>query len=192
MKVFLIVMLFSVNTLSALAGNDGFAENKRRFGVDIGYGFQHGLDVAYYHQVYFMQMKYFIDIGNKNKWSFDVALMPQFNLTRYKVSNNSSIHENGIEFGLQVGFVGRHAFENEKGNAFLILGVGPHYVSGVPARQIPGFIFSDNIIAGIEVKIGKHFSFALSGGFRHISNASLKQPNGGINNLMIFTGLIFQ
>ncbi len=174
-----------------MAGDKGVNEKGRRFGVDIGYGFQNGLDVKYHHQVYFMQMKYFIDIINKDKWSLDIALIPQYNHTRYKVSNNSSNHENGIEFGLQLGFLGRHSFKDENGSFFLLLGAGPHYVSGVPERQTPGFIFSDNIMAGIDIKVGKNVGYVLSGGFRHISNASLKQPNGGINNLMVFTGLVF-
>lgn len=121
----------------------------------------------------------------------EMAPVIQYNFTRYKENNNSSNVNKGAEFGLNIAFLGRYYFPGLPCNVYLMAGAGPHYVTGVPERQTPGFIFSDNIVAGFEFNATQNVSVSLSGGFRHISNASIKQPNGGVNNLMIFAGLAY-
>ena len=69
-------------------------------------------------------------------------------------------------------------------------GVGPHFITAETERQAAGFIFSDNIEAGIYIKPPDHdWKFHFTGRFRHISNAGLKRPNGGINNGFILIGV---
>ncbi|MBM3441042.1 MAG: acyloxyacyl hydrolase, partial [Bacteroidetes bacterium] len=60
-----------------------------------------------------------------------------------------------------------------------------------PTRQARGFIFSDNAFGGVNLKCAKHTWIDLRIGFRHISNAGLREPNGGVNNLMLSGGFIF-
>ena len=35
---------------------------------------------------------------------------------------------------------------------------------------------------GLRFVINRHWSLLLEGGYRHISNASIKLPNGGVDN----------
>jgi hypothetical protein len=73
----------------------------------------------------------------------------------------------------------------------LLAGAGPHYISVETERQAKGFIFSDNFLLAYRRKLllGREpFEISVYSGFRHISNASLKQPNGGIDNIMIGLG----
>lgn len=73
----------------------------------------------------------------------------------------------------------------------LLAGAGPHYISVETERQAKGFIFSDNIRLAYRRKLllnHKPYELTVYSGFRHISNASLKQPNGGIDNITIGLG----
>lgn len=73
----------------------------------------------------------------------------------------------------------------------LLAGAGPHYISVETERQAKGFIFSDNFLLAYRRKLllsREPYELSFYGGFRHISNASLKQPNGGIDNIMIGLG----
>jgi len=73
----------------------------------------------------------------------------------------------------------------------LMAGAGPHYISVVTEKQASGFIFSDNFLLAYRRKMmidSSPFEVSLYGGFRHLSNASLKQPNGGIDNIMTGVG----
>ena len=190
MKAIVVVLLIACSTIHAAAKPFGHMPANRA-GFDLGYGFQNGLQVNYVHEVYFLQFKYLSTIWQKHSLTLDIAALPQCNLTRYKITNNSLIHERGWEFGLHAALIGRYFLRDDRSSVFLLLGIGPHYVIGVPARQTPGFLFSDNIMAGIDLQLTPKIIFSLTGGFRHISNASIKQPNGGINNLMVFGGLTF-
>jgi hypothetical protein len=71
------------------------------------------------------------------------------------------------------------------------LSTGPHYVSDAPRRQAPGFLFSDNLIAGLNYAASKVLVLDFRFGARHISNANFKEPNGGVNNLILQFGLKF-
>ena len=73
----------------------------------------------------------------------------------------------------------------------LLAGAGPHYISVETERQAKGFIFSDNFLLAYRRKLllGREpYELSVYSGFRHISNASLKQPNGGIDNIIIGLG----
>lgn len=70
------------------------------------------------------------------------------------------------------------------------IGSGPHYVTVQTTRQASGFIFSDNVEAGITYEhLRTKTSYNLRVRFRHISNAGLKAPNGGIDNLFLVLGM---
>ena len=70
-----------------------------------------------------------------------------------------------------------------------LISSGPHYVSGTPERQADGFIFSDNLLLGLNVKLFEKIYLDLRSGFRHISNAGLNHPNGGVNDLVLNGGV---
>ncbi len=191
MKQYLAIILLSVIHVSGFAQADMFRKKERKIGFAVGYGFQDGLDVNYHYDVLLLQVNYYITIFSKESFTVDIIPNPQFNITKYKVTNNSSKEESGFEFGLNVGIAARKTFRDGRMAAYLLLGSGPHYVSGVPERQAKGFIFSDNIITGLDVQLSDRLRLDLSGGIRHISNAGLKRPNGGVNNIVLYSGLIY-
>lgn len=70
------------------------------------------------------------------------------------------------------------------------IGSGPYYVTVETRRQARGFIFSDNFEAGIIYYFTRtRLGVQLRGRYRHISNAGLKSPNGGIDNLFLVAGV---
>jgi hypothetical protein len=191
MKQYLVAILFSAIHLSVVAQPDMLLKKEQKIGFTIGYGFQDGLDVNYHYDVLLFQCNYYFTLLGKESFSVEVIPKPQFNITRYKVTNNSLKEESGFEFGLNIGFAARKTFHNGRMAAYVLLGSGPHYVSGVPERQAKGFIFSDNIITGLDVQLSDRLRLDLAGGIRHISNAGLKRPNGGVNNIVLYSGLIY-
>ncbi len=59
--------------------------------------------------------------------------------------------------------------------------VGPHYVSVQTEDQASGFLFADTIGGGLYYFLNKTSAVNVGYRFRHMSNAGLKSPNGGIN-----------
>ncbi len=71
------------------------------------------------------------------------------------------------------------------------IGSGPYYITVQTDRQASGFIFSDNFEAGFTKSfknIGPKLQLRFR--FRHISNAGLQEPNGGIDNFFVFIGIV--
>ncbi len=70
------------------------------------------------------------------------------------------------------------------------IGSGPHFISLQTRLQAGGFIFSDNFELGFSFYLpAAKTSFNVKGRFRHISNAGLKRPNWGIDNLFLIVGV---
>lgn len=67
---------------------------------------------------------------------------------------------------------------------------GPHFISVQTRRQADGFIFSDNVEVGFSYFMPTaRTTINAKARFRHISNAGLQSPNGGIDNLFVVIGL---
>jgi hypothetical protein len=73
----------------------------------------------------------------------------------------------------------------------MLISSGPHYVSAAPHRQSNGFVFSNNLSAGVNLRLYKNLYADLRTGIRHISNAGIKIPNAGVNDMTINEGLMF-
>ena len=93
------------------------------------------------------------------------------------------------EFGMNMGiqFIQRI---NRYSTFAAAIGSGPHFITVETDRQANGFIFSDNF----EMSLKRFFpsfkaSIQLAARFRHISNAGLQSPNGGIDNLFFLFGI---
>lgn len=70
------------------------------------------------------------------------------------------------------------------------IGSGPHFITINTRKQARGFIFSDNFEIGSSYNLYKIKStIVLKLRYRHISNAGLNEPNGGIDNLFIVGGI---
>ncbi len=190
---YIVMLLFVVSWVNPALSNDHLHRKKLpALGLQSGYGFQNGLGVLYHYEVFFLKFKTIHTIYESEKWAIQVVPQPQFNISRYKVTNNSAKTDQGIEFGVNIGFAIMRSFDAGLTGLYFMAGAGPHYVSGVPERQAPGFIFSDNVALGFTRLLSDRLALDLSAGFRHISNASLKRPNGGVNNLVVMGGVVYQ
>lgn len=152
-----------------------------------GYGSQFFMTLPYNYSVFQIQTFAQKNIVQRPNWSMALRLGIEFGLSWQDVTPSQK--EKGIETGLHGGlFISRKIIKNLS----LMLGgsIGPHYVSMAPDRQIPGFIFSDNLHLGFSYQAAPNLGITLSSNFRHISNANLTTPNGGVNNLFFHVGIM--
>jgi hypothetical protein len=166
-----------------------FNNTRQKLGFITGYGNQKGLNVLYDYDVVFFQVQYYYSLLKKKSWALEVLLQPQYNATKYQNNFYGEEKLKGHEFGLNMGFLARKNIVKDFLSSYLLISAGPHYVSGTPERQAAGFIFSDNFFAGISVRVYKSIYVDIRGGFRHISNAGFKNPNKGVNSLIINEGV---
>ena len=191
--IILLISIFILISTTVFAQQEVNKNNDRhKIGFMTGYGNQQWLGVSYDYRVSFFQIQHYYTLIKKENWSLELLSQPQFNTVVFKPADDISIEEKGFEFGLNAGFLIRRKLIKDVFHAYAFLSSGPHYVSGTPDRQVSGFIFSDNLFVGLDVKISKKMYLDLRGGIRHISNASIKQPNRGVNNLVINGGVFFK
>ena len=95
--------------------------------------------------------------------------------------------EFGMAFGLRAGALlngGRTMLHS----MFLL---GPHHISDSPNRQAPGFVINSAAFTGVMMPITYQSSIDLRLGWRHLSNAGIREPNGGTNTIMVQVGFVF-
>jgi hypothetical protein len=198
-----------------------FHSQKHRMGFTTGYGFQGlngilrlldvsdaekitsalnkndievsdvSIGVEYTYELTFFQIQYYRLLFYREKWSIDIIAEPQFNSTIFMKENGDGDLLPGYEFGFTAGLLYRRMFLNGKLSFYSFISSGPHFISDAPKRQTPGFIFSDNLMIGIQCRLMPKLYVDFRGGIRHISNAGLKDPNGGINNIVLGSGIYF-
>lgn len=194
-KHFCISILIGI-VLSSVTGQMAYSReimmdgDRQKWGFDIGYGTQSGLDVTYFYEVYFCQYQYYFTLLARENWALEALAQPQFNLSSFKDSEDSPQRSGGYEYGLNAGLLIRGKIINNRINPYVFISTGPHAISGAPDRQAPGFIFSDNFFSGTSIRLNENLSLDLRYGFRHISNAGLKDPNGGINTFVVSMGIV--
>lgn len=111
-----------------------------------------------------------------NEMQFTQAYNPIRNLVDYEVGLNA-----GLKYHLGL----TPTFEINASIAS-----GPHFISVETRRQADGFIFSDNVEVGFSYFIPTaRTTINAKARFRHISNAGLQSPNGGIDNLFVVIGI---
>ncbi|MDH3708941.1 MAG: acyloxyacyl hydrolase [Cyclobacteriaceae bacterium] len=114
-----------------------------------------------------------------------VVTEPQFNVF---IQDRKVTHfETGINLGLQ-----HRWYMNPTSWFYAQISSGPHYISLNSERQAGGFIFSDNFAAGLSFKFINQLRTEIQYRFRHLSNASIKRPNAGLNNHFLMFGLVFE
>jgi len=89
--------------------------------------------------------------------------------------------DTGVEFGISLGIKYRHPL-NEKLSGYVFGSVGPHYITVETENQADGFIFFNTIGAGLSFFLTKTSAVNVEYRFRHASNASTHEPNGGIDS----------
>ncbi|HEU0112458.1 MAG TPA: acyloxyacyl hydrolase [Flavisolibacter sp.] len=179
-KCLLLIIVVSIFN-SSLQAQDSVYRFRSAGGV-IGYGHQINLETRY-NPVFFAG-DFSWQFGKKKRKEFVAFyLEPQFNLV-------ATIRPVDIEFGSNIGI--RYYQQLSPGfYLYQMLGSGPHFITADLPRQAKGFIFSDNLGIGFFKLVDDKRSLFLNFRFfvRHISNASLKQPNKGVNTLNLMAGL---
>lgn len=188
---FVVISFFTSSLAIAQDQDKIFLNTRHRTGFITGFGGQTGLNADYDYHVIFFQVQYYYALSPRKTWGIDILVQPQYNRTRFKYVNTDIIEAKGFEFGLNTGILIRKNLYHDHLSIYSLFSAGPHYVSGVPERQAPGFIFSDNIFLGINIKLSGNTYFDLRAGYRHISNASLKEINNGVDNTVLSGGLLF-
>lgn len=185
---YLFSILFFIFSQSSFAQN-GWS-SKHKFGFSYSNGSQLFLSLDYYYKVHSFHIHYYRKLITKKSWGIDIMLNPQFGTIEFLNNPESKLLETGQELGINGGVLIHKNLFKDKVNLFCMLSAGPHFISGAPERQAGGFIFSDNATAGLMFKIDPYSHLFIGGGIRHISNAKLKHPNGGINTTKIQVGLV--
>lgn len=171
-----------------------------KFGFTFGYGsqvvqllgFEIDLEVPYFYEVYLFEFDYYLPFYSNKTWSIETQLRFAYGITSYKKKNNSPSISKSNEVGVSSGIlIGKSFFENFL-KIYFVSSIGPYYSFDTPDRQISGFLFCGNYDIGINLKLKKNILMDLRTGFRHISNAGLRDPNGGLNNWMVNGGIIFK
>jgi lipid A 3-O-deacylase len=115
--------------------------------------------------------RYFSGLKN-HSGTLSVFLEPQIN----PVVNPQT----DIEFGIGIGLQYMHPIIGNL-SAYALGSVGPHYISVVTSKQANGFIFANTIGAGFYYYLTKDSAINVGYRLRHMSNANLAEPNGGID-----------
>ncbi|MBN2480282.1 MAG: acyloxyacyl hydrolase [Bacteroidales bacterium] len=194
-SIFLAIILLS----NRVACQDRIFDGTRhKIGFQCGFGDQNwklglidlSIDVSYTYEVYFLQLQYYYSLLSKEYWGIDFLFQPQYNIVRLKIPDDSYFKENGFESGLNCGIVVRRNLLYNRLSVYALISSGPHYISNAPVRQANGFIFSDNVSLGVNYRINDKIYLDFRPGFRHVSNAGIRRPNGGINTHTYTAGLL--
>ncbi|MCS7052401.1 MAG: acyloxyacyl hydrolase [Ignavibacterium sp.] len=173
---------------------------EHKLGFSIGYGDQKvnlvglGIDlqVDYTYKIIFTQINYIYSFLNNNQWDLGISLQSEYGITTFKSNQNDLKNSKSYEFGISAGLILSYKVIREKLKLYSLIATGPHYSEESPQRQISGFMFNSNFDLGIIVLIKNNLNLDFRTGFRHLSNANLRSPNFGINNLIFTIGLLYQ
>lgn len=175
---------------------------KNRLGFVSGTGVQYigqllgmgktGFNVAsnYYYHVNFYELQYYRTLKKRNRYEFDLLVQPQYNVTRYGLYPESTDYLDAYEYGVNLGILFNHKWSDGPFSYYFSLSTGPHYASGTPHREASGFLFADNLAAGLNLKLYKGLYADVRFGLRHMSNAGTRLPNAGVNNLVFKEGFV--
>lgn len=166
-------------------GQDTAAKHFKTVGGLAGWGNSFSRNTGY--QIYYLLADYSRSFKAPRKKDFVAWYAePQFNLVKADSTPKGSID---YEFGLNLG-IRNYVKINDGFYFYQMLGSGPHYISAKVGRQASGFIFSDNLALGAFLRLNKKDLFLnIQYVQRHISNANLKAPNGGVNSYNFVIGL---
>lgn len=124
-------------------------------------------------------------IKNNGLHQATLYVIPQFNPV-LSPSADKFLFETGVNLGVAYEFY-------IPNTAILFFGasIGPHYINVNTDLQANGFIFSDNVFAGVHQILSPSLMMTYQVKYRHISNAGLQSPNGGIDNFFAGVGISY-
>jgi len=88
--------------------------------------------------------------------------------------------ETDFECGVGLGVKYMHPLAGRL-SGYVFASIGPHYISVITKDQSNGFIFSDTVGTGLSWFLTEKSAILIEYRFRHLSNAGLGKPNGGID-----------
>jgi opacity protein-like surface antigen len=114
----------------------------------------------------------------------------QFQIEPYLayVSSPDSNLETGTSFFFKAGILP----QDYRIQPYVKVGVGLAYMTQHTREQATQFNFIDTAGIGLHYFFNKNTALALEGRFRHLSNASVKYPNSGINTYFVVGGAYYQ
>lgn len=160
-------------------------------GFNMGYS-QELFPDSYFYRSVMLQGEYRYAACNWRWGGLDVVAQLQINPTRYGTDYRMVEFSKSIEVGITAG-ASLHV--NIVGDYFIgsVMGfLGPLYTPHLPARQGGALNFSDNLAIALGIKLYHSLYLDLRGGFRHLSNAGLFDPNYGINSPWVGFGLFYK
>lgn len=162
-----------------------------RAGMMVGFGGQSLLDVKYQYSTFMMAGEYQYALMAKGNWGLHAFVQPHGVFTRYNVNDVDLVDHRGVEFGANMGLQFERHFGQRGPALYLGASSGPHFLAKGTHRQASGPIFSSALFFGGTFRVRKHIVVDLRPGFRHLSNAGIYLPNGGINNSTLTTGVFY-
>ncbi len=117
-------------------------------------------------------LKQFINPLENHKGSLSAICEPQIN----PVIDPRMEVEFGVGLGLQYTYP-----VTPKISPYIMGTAGPHFITLPNENQANGFVFSSTIGAGLYYNLNQSSAIGIGYRYRHLSNAGLHRPNGGIN-----------
>jgi hypothetical protein len=190
--VFFVLMCFVLIPANGEAQNTIDKSKELRFGFMTGVGRHWLLDVNYDYQLILLQPQIYYRFYARKLHAVEMLLLPQVNASFWTDNKQSGVLKRDFEFGLNWGLVLRQMFAGKNAGVYSLITTGPHYVSDVPQRQSPGFLFASQLGAGFTFKLTESASIDIRTSYRHISNAGLKEPNAGVESWLFLVGIMIK
>ncbi len=199
-QLFILILIICFISKSAFSQEKHSYYSNHKIGFIFGYGKQDvhllgieiDLKVPYIYEVQLFEIDYFLPLYINSSWSIESHLRLVYGITHYQQNKRSLKEIKNNEVGISSGFFISRSFFNNFIKVYFATSLGPFYSKGTPDRQVSGFMFCGNYDIGINLELRKHVYLDLRTGFRHLSNAGLRKPNGGLNSWMVNGGIIFE
>lgn len=183
-KIFIVVFILYVVQASCQI-------SRHSVGFNTGYS-QELFPDSYFYRITMFQGEYRYAACDWRWGGLDVVAQLQVNPTHYGTDYRMVEFLRSIEVGVTAGVSLRVNIVGDYFTASVMGFLGPLYTPHLPARQGGALNFSDNLAIALDVKLYRRLYLDLRGGFRHLSNAGLFNPNYGINSPWVGFGLFYK
>jgi len=198
----LIVIAFSVSVTITAQKNK---LSPYKVGLFYAYGVQGGAllnDKDYNYKTKTVALQLFYPL-KRGKYNFDLLIEPTIGFAQHQLLNRFFVKNTEADFETkrnvftrnknltEILLIGNVVISKElfKGESlYAIFGFGPMTINKRTERLAKGFAFVSTIGFGLRTQLNKHLFLNVSAKLRHLSNAELKQPNGGINTASVGFG----
>jgi len=155
----------------------------------IGTGGQSLLSVDYRYRIFVIAPEWRVVVRERGGWRWEAFLLSQFVGVLNRPAGLRPAVVRPWEAGLGAGLTLGRGAASGRWMGYLGVGSGFQYVSAPMPRQSSGPAFCSQLFAGMRCRLGRRCRVDLRGGFRHVSNAGMSSPNGGIDNSFLQVGL---